>query len=142
MSSRRSARGGRRSPFPSAQEDRKRARKPPFRLPQTRSPSYRLAFDDPRFLARDELRGIRLALEYEKPELILEDAGIAATIVIFGSARAPAPESAQADDPRRHDYEAARRLAHLISAHRRKHRTTPVIMTGGGPGIMEAGNRG
>ncbi|RMF73230.1 MAG: LOG family protein, partial [Alphaproteobacteria bacterium] len=40
------------------------------------------------------------------------------------------------------DYEAARRLAHLISAHRRKHRTTPVIMTGGGPGIMEAGNRG
>ncbi len=142
MSPKRPGRSGRRSPFPSAREDRLRARKPARRLPQTRSPSYRLAFDDPRFLARDELRGIRLALEYEKPELTLEDAGIAATIVIFGSARAPAPETGRPEDPRRGDYEAARRLARLVSAHRRKRRVAPVIMTGGGPGIMEAGNRG
>ena len=143
MSSRRPGRSCRPcSPFPSAREDRLRARKPARRLPQTRSPSYRLAFDDPRFLARDELRGIRLALEYEKPELTLEDAGIAATIVIFGSARAPAPEAGRPQDPRGGDYEAARELARLVSAHRRKRRVAPVIMTGGGPGIMEAGNRG
>lgn len=131
------------SPFPSASEDRRHARRPGRRLPQTRSPSYRLAYDDPAFLARDELRGIRLALEYEKPALILEDAGIDETIVIFGSARAPADDDAQAaGDPRREDYRAARRLAQLISAHRRRRGSGPVVMTGGGPGIMEAGNRG
>jgi len=145
MSSGRSRRGRgchRCSPFPSAREDRLRARKPARRVPQTRSPSYRLAYDDPRFLARDELRGIRLALEYEKPELILEDAGISATIVIFGSARAPAPEADRSDDPRAEDYAAARKLARLISSRLKKQAIGPVIMTGGGPGIMEAGNRG
>lgn len=137
---------------------------------QTRSPSFRPAFDDPDFLLRDELRPVRLQLELLKPELVLQDHNIRSTIVVFGSARVPSPEDAEchcdeaeaalAADPdnaelrreaqaRRNQrercryYEEAQRFGRIVS----EAAQTPewrdyVIMTGGGPGIMEAANRG
>ena len=58
------------------------------------SPAYKLSYEDPDFLMRDELRGTRLQLEFLKPDLLMRDRGIAATVVVFGSARIPAPEDA------------------------------------------------
>ncbi len=128
--------------FPSAHEDDLRAREAPD-TPQTRSPSYRLAYTDMDFMKRDELRPVRLQLELMKPELLLQEHGIDATVVIFGSARSPRPEDGgNRDDPRRGDYEAARRLAELIAIAPGGCPERLVVVTGGGPGIMEAGNRG
>src|SRR5437764_12323056 len=62
---------------------------------QRASPSFRLPVEDTDFLLRDELRGVRFALEYEKAELVLRDAGIRSTVVCFGSARIPSPEEAK-----------------------------------------------
>jgi uncharacterized protein (TIGR00730 family) len=153
----------RRRIFPSAQEDARIAGK----AAHCQSPSYRLAFQDPDFLLRDELRPVRLQLELLKPELILQEHHIESTIVIFGSARIPEPQAARdalqaakaelqrdAADPvlqrnvriaeRRaansRYYEEARKLGRLIAAYSDDHRL--VVMTGGGPGIMEAANRG
>src|SRR5665647_3229572 len=81
------------NPFPSAHEDRLRTRLDP-ETPQTLSPAYRLSYEDPEFLMRDELRGTRLQLEFLKPDILMRDRGIAATVVVFGSARIPAPEDA------------------------------------------------
>ena len=64
--------------------------------PQTKSASYRLAVEDPDFLHRDEVRGVRLQLEYEKPEILLNEWGVRSTIIVFGSARIPSPERARA----------------------------------------------
>src|SRR5580704_7063618 len=61
---------------------------------QERSPSYRLSVEDTDFLLRDEMRGMRFALEYSKAELELRDHGIRSTVVVFGSARIPASEQA------------------------------------------------
>jgi hypothetical protein len=55
------------------------------------SPAYRLAFDDPDFLMRDELRPVRLQLELLKPEMLMAERGIVSTVVMFGGARIPAP---------------------------------------------------
>ena len=60
------------------------------------SKSYLLAVEDTDFLLRDEMRAIRFALEYAKPELALRDWGIRSTIIVFGSARTPSPEQAEA----------------------------------------------
>jgi hypothetical protein len=57
--------------------------------PQTRAPSYRLAFADDDFLLREELRPVRLQLELLKPQLMLDEAGVETTIVLFGGARIP-----------------------------------------------------
>ena len=81
------------SPFPSARDDEEAPRRIKD-TPQTRSPSYRLAFADEDFLVRDELRPVRLQLELLKPELAFQEENIEATIVVFGSARIPAPEEA------------------------------------------------
>ena len=62
--------------------------------PQTKSDSYKLAFDDPQFLLRDELRGVRLQLEIMKPDMIQQEHGIHSTIVIFGGTRIPDPATA------------------------------------------------
>jgi len=59
--------------------------------PQTRAPAYRLAFDDADFMTSEELRPIRLQLEMLKPELMLTEAGIESTVVLFGGARIPEP---------------------------------------------------
>ncbi len=116
--------------------------------PQTRAPAYRLAFADPEFLTREELRPVRLQLELLKPEMMLDEHGIRSTVVLFGGARIPDPvHKADAKTPQLADltryYEEARRFAFAMTerslAAGGKER---VIVTGGGPGVMEAGNRG
>ena len=131
---------------------------------QLRSPAYRLAVEDTRFLLRDEMRALRFALEYGKAELALRDWGVRSTIVVFGSARIPSPEEAEAAlaaaPASGEAHEAARRRVALSRyyamarefariASRRGGALSPngrlrdnVIATGGGPGIMEAANRG
>ena len=117
--------------------------------PQTRAPSYRLAFADDDFLLREELRPVRLQLELLKPQLLLDEAGVDTTIVLFGGARIPdAAHAGQASTPMLAQlsrfYEEARRFAFLATeaslVESRGRRG--VIATGGGPGVMEAGNRG
>lgn len=114
---------------------------PPVSDPES-SPTYRLAALDQDFLLSDNLRGVRFHLEYEKPEQILRAAGIESTIVVFGSARCR--EDQPGDGARW--YDAARQFARLASqrggACEPKAPLKNVIATGGGPGIMEAANRG
>lgn len=134
----------RNSPFRDAGTDRSTARGVPD-TPQTRSPSYRLAFADDDFLCRDELRPVRLQLELLKPELMQDEAGIRTTVVLFGGARIPAPEHrdrahTQTLGELSHFYEEARRFARMMTE--RGDGSENVIATGGGPGVMEAGNRG
>src|SRR5210317_1870520 len=81
-------------PFISA-HDEAAATRPCADTPQCRSASYQLAFQDPDFLLRDELRPVRLQLELLKPELILQEQHIESTVVIYGSARILDPETAE-----------------------------------------------
>ncbi|NKL33817.1 lysine decarboxylase [Rhizobium leguminosarum bv. viciae] len=139
-------------PLKSSSTDKQRAEAVP-KTPQTLSPAYRLAYVDEDFLCREELRPIRLQLELLKTEMMLTERGIKSTVVMFGGARIPAPgQSAWAarNDIQRANLEAAsvyyheaRKFARLCS----KYSATLnfheyVIVTGGGPGVMEAGNRG
>ncbi|RMD49908.1 MAG: LOG family protein [Alphaproteobacteria bacterium] len=133
--------------FPDAGEDIRRTRRVPG-TPQTLSPSYRLAFADPEFLCRDELRPVRLQLELLKPEMLLTEAGIESTVVMFGGARIPAPEQGgRPANPVQADiwrfYDEARRFARGITERSlARGGRELVVCTGGGPGVMEAGNRG
>jgi uncharacterized protein (TIGR00730 family) len=129
---------------------------------QVSSSSYLLAVEDKEFLLRDEMRAFRFALEYAKAELMLRDWGIRSTIIVFGSARVPSPELIAAMPKPETDeqrevlarlnrqvswYEDARTFARLASerggarAPQNRWRDN-VVATGGGPGIMEAANRG
>jgi uncharacterized protein (TIGR00730 family) len=156
-------------PFPSAAEDAEAAERA-VDTPQTRSSSSRLAFADTDFLLRSELRSVRLQLEFLKPELVQLDEGIHATVVVFGSARIPDAQTAaqqlqeaeqrvgaNPQDERLlrelaiarrvlHNsryYDEARKLGGLIAqANQAVEKCDLVVMTGGGPGIMEAANRG
>lgn len=158
------------SVFPSASEDVATAERVAADTPQTRSPSYRLAFADEDFLVRREVRPVRLQLELLKPDLVLQEEKVVSTIVVFGSSRIPDPETARARlaeaeaaierhprDPeararleaarrtleRSRYYEEARKFARLASeAGQASPERRYVVVTGGGPGIMEAANRG
>lgn len=135
------------SRFPDAREDIITSSEAPD-TPQTRAPTYRLAFADPDFLCRDELRPVRLQLELLKPEMVLAEKGIESTVVLFGGARIPDPvnksdASTKALADLSKYYTEARKFAQICTEASLKngHREF-VVCTGGGPGVMEAGNRG
>lgn len=143
--------------FPTAQEEVSQ----PTAFDTNPPDAYRLAFADTDFLVRPELRPVRMQLELLKPELIQQELNIQSTVVIFGSARIPDRASAEeALDAARKSgdtvalqraerrllmsgfYEEARRFARLITEQTADHPHPLYVVTGGGPGIMEAGNRG
>jgi len=145
--------------FPTAEQDAL-APKPVTRYDGPES-SYRLAFTDERFLLREELRPVRMQLELLKPEMIQQEHRIESTIVLFGSSRIVPPEDAQlqmeaaraggdAAAVRRaatalqmsQYYDEARRFSQIVTQRSRTLDTPIYVVTGGGPGIMEAGNRG
>ncbi|EJF80328.1 LOG family protein [Bartonella doshiae] len=117
------------------------------------SPTYRLAYVDQDFMMRPELRSQRIGLEFLKPEIILQEYDIQSTVVLFGGARIPEPGqaawAAKNETQKKnlhamsHYYDEAREFARLCSCYSAttKYREF-VVVTGGGPGVMEAGNRG
>jgi len=134
------------------------------------STSYRQAHVDPDFMGREELRPVRLQLELLKPDLIMQEQGVESTVVVFGGTRVVERDQAELrlaearaalakkpDDARlqqrlrvaenvlkkAHYYDEARAFARIVSSQCQiDHRCDYVVCTGGGPGIMEAANRG
>jgi uncharacterized protein (TIGR00730 family) len=134
------------------------------------SPSYRQADQDVDFLNRNDTRGVRLQIDYLKPERLLEEHGVIHTIVVFGSTRIPEPGAARRNVERlraalagdrgnvklrqrlavakrvqtkSHYYDVAREFGRLVgNAGKGPHDCRVMVMTGGGSGMMEAANRG
>ena len=134
-----------------------------------KSPNYLQADQDVSFLNRDDTRGIRLQIDYQKAETLLEEHGIAHSIVVFGSTRVPEPTTARLNvedleiqleqNPGNPDliqrlsiarrvleksryYDIAREFGRLVGSIEDQFGQRVVIVTGGGPGMMEAANRG
>ncbi|UDL87068.1 LOG family protein [Mesorhizobium sp. PAMC28654] len=140
------------TPLPHSDEDLERSKSVPD-TPQTRAETYRLAWNDPDFMTRRELRAVRLQLELLKPEMILAERGIRSTVILFGGARLPEPGGeawAAKNETQKKNleenskyYEEARKFARLCSQQSAtSYYREFVVVTGGGPGVMEAGNRG
>ncbi|RTL34043.1 MAG: TIGR00730 family Rossman fold protein [Burkholderiales bacterium] len=149
--------------FPTAGQDARSVSKPSlYAGPDS---SYDLAFTDQEFLLHPDLRPVRMQLELLKPEMIQREEGIESTIVVFGSARILPAEVSQArlreamnlpDTPERDQavraaqrqvdmsryYEEARAFSSMVSENSAKLQNPIYVVTGGGPGVMEAGNRG
>ncbi len=147
-----SRRRGAHTPLRTSKQDIAALRKAP-QTPQTASAAYRLAYTDEEFITADETRGIRFQLEYMKPELRLRERGINSTVVLFGGARIPEPGKAAwaaRNDVQKKNlelasryYDEARRFAQFASlTSEALGYKDYVVVTGGGPGVMEAGNRG
>jgi len=139
-------------PLADSQSDRRRAERQPV-TPQTASPAYRLAYADMDFLGREELRPVRLQLELLKAGVMMEEHGVKSTVVMFGGARIPEPggepwaakNEVQAENLKKASryYDEARNFARICSEHSLASDGSEfVVCTGGGPGVMEAGNRG
>jgi uncharacterized protein (TIGR00730 family) len=127
--------------------------------PQTGDPAYRLAFRDVDFLLREELRPVRFQLELLKPEMLLDEAGVGSTLVMYGSARIPSPDHVDALLKNASEenrvvaerlaakakyYDEAYKLAYMVSERAivEDGKRQFVICSGGGPSIMEAANKG
>jgi len=134
------------------------------------SPSYQLAQEDLDFLQSDEMRGVRMLLEITKPKSIFESENILSTIIVFGGANiaekshiksileeeeikeksSPKPNHSHRNIQKLNSlikfskyYDSAREFAQIVSRNSQKDKcNSHVIVTGGGPGIMEAANRG
>ena len=148
--------------FYGAEQEAGFAESAPTDTPQTRHPAYRLAFRDTDFLLREELRPVRFQLELLKPEMLLDEARVGSTLVMYGSARIPPPESVAVAlegakelpveerlvierlAEKAKYYAEAYKLARLVSemAIIENGMRQFVVCSGGGPSIMEAANRG
>ena len=146
--------------FYKAEQEASFADAQPQTTPQTRDPAYRLAYRDTEFLLREELRPVRFQLELLKAEMLLDEAKIGSTLVVYGSARIPGPEQAEATlaaatSPERKavaerlvakakHYDVARELGRIATeaAIVEQGMRQFVVCSGGGPSIMEAANRG
>lgn len=140
------------TPLRTSEEDLDAAKRAPATA-QTEAAAFRLAYSDEEFMTSEDTRGVRFQLEYLKTEFRLREYGIRSTVVLFGGARIPEPGKpawAARNETQKRNLEAASRYYDEARRFARYASLTSkalgfrdyVVVTGGGPGVMEAGNRG